>query len=136
MYNVLENDNIRLELTISYNDNYYYRAYDKDHNYIGNCGLRLSETEANYYLGNIEYEIFEPYRGHHYSEECSRLLLNIAHDYDLNSIVITVNPMNKASKRIIDSLGGKLMEVVKVPKKSVLYRQGDRYIARYRVETR
>ncbi len=136
MYNVLENDNIRLELTISYRDNYYYKAYDKSNNYVGNCGLRLSETEANYYLGNIEYEVFEPYRGHHYSVECCKLLLNIAHDYHLDNIVITTNPMNEASKHIINSLDGKFIEVVKVPKKSVLYRQGDRYIERYSIETR
>ena len=135
MYNVLENDKVKLELVLNYKDNYYYKAYDKKNNYIGNCGLRLNKKEDNYYLGNIEYEIFEDYRGHRYSEECCRLLLQIANDYHFDNIIITANPSNDASKNIIYSLGGKFIEVVKVPKESRLYCQGSRYVERYSVKT-
>src|SRR5574344_275744 len=131
-FNILENDILRLELVISVNNSYYYKIY-KDNTYIGNCGIRLSNDKDNYYLGNIEYEIFPQYRGKNYGEQASKLLMNIALYFNINDIYITANPDNLASIKTITNLGGKFIEVVKTPKKSRLYKKGDIFLARYKL---
>ena len=62
----LETDKIKLELTIGSIDKkfFYYKIFDINSNYIGNCGIRLNSDE---YLGNIEYEIFSLYNGNNYA---------------------------------------------------------------------
>lgn|SRR5574344_96955 len=135
-YKVLEDENLRLDLCISVHDDYYYNIFDKDNNYVGNCGIRLSKDPYNFYLGNIEYEIFSPFRGNRYGEKASRLLLLVAQNYHINNICITANSKNFASIKTITSLGGKFIEVVRVPKGTRLYKNGNRLVARYDVDTK
>lgn len=132
-FEVLENKYVRLEMSLHYNDQYYFNAYDKEHNHIGECDLYLTEDKDVYYLGNIGYEIFPQYRGHHYSEECSKLLIDLASKIGVKQVTLTANPENLPSIKIINNLGAKFIEVVKVPKKSRLYKNGDRYLERYMI---
>lgn len=44
------------------------------------------------------------------------------------------NPDNAASRRTIERLGGKLVEIVRVPVNSELYEIGDRESCRFRVD--
>ena len=55
-------------------------------------------------LGNIEYEIFEEYRGHNYSQEACMLLGSIAYDNGVTKLMITANVNNLASIKIIENL--------------------------------
>ena len=134
-FDVLENQNVRLELSLHYKDQYYFNVYDKEHNRIGECNLYLTNDKDVYYLGNIGYEIFSQYQGHHYSEECSKLLIELANNIGVKEVILTANPNNLASLKIINRLGAKFIEVVKVPRKCVLYKQGDRYLERYIINT-
>ena len=68
-------------------------------------------------LGNIEYEIFEEYRGHNYSQEACMLLGSIAYDNGVTKLMITANVNNLASIKIIENLNAKFVKVMKVPKK-------------------
>lgn len=131
---MLENEKLRLELVININNAYYYKVYIKDTmDYIGNCGIRCND---DFYLGNIEYEIFPEYQGKGYASECTKLLMEVARCYHKESVVITANPDNLASIKTINNLGGKFIEVVKVPRKCKLYKNGDRVLARYEVNTK
>jgi predicted acetyltransferase len=128
--------NIYLKLVLSIdlpnkNEKYFYIYKNETDEYIGNCGIRLDNNLDNYYLGNIEYEIFAQYRGNHYSKEACLLLAEEAYSNNLKSLIVTANVKNKSSIKIIESLGAKLINVTKVPKKCVLYRQGDRVLNIY-----
>lgn len=136
-FRLLENDEFRLELTISINNNYYYKAYKKDINeHIGNFGIRLEKNEENYYLGNIEYEVFDEFRGHHYAEKVTKLLTNIAVDKEVDDLYITADPKNLASIKTIEHLGAKFLEVAHVPNYMKLYRRGYKEIAVYNLNVR
>ena len=121
---VLEDDKIRLELSLGlpYSLQFYYLIYDKQNNYIGNCGIRLSDDEQYTYLGNIEYEIFEQYRGNNYAVNASNLLSKVALFYDAKKVTITADPSNLASNKVIQKLGARFIEVRKVPEQSILHR--------------
>ena len=108
----------------------FYFKIKKDNNYIGNCGLRLEDTFDNIYLGNIEYEIFEEYRGNGYAEAATRLLGKLAYDMRVNKLNITARPDNHASIRTIEKLGARFIKVVDVPKKLALYKKSP-YVAIY-----
>ncbi len=47
---------------------------------------------------------------------------------------ITCNPENVASRRTVERLGGRLIDVVPVPRDNSLYSAGDRRKVRYRVD--
>ena len=129
---MLEGKEIRLDLSISINNAYYYHIYRKSDNaHIGNCGLRLDSNETNYILGNIEYEIFEDYRGNNYAYQACLLLGDLASSKDVDKLIITSRPTNIPSIKTIEKLGVKYLEVRKVPKNNILYKQGDRFVNIY-----
>ena len=108
----LETDEIKLELTIGSIDKkfFYYKIFDINSNYIGNCGIRLNSDE---YLGNIEYEIFSLYNG--------------------NNLIITASPTNIPSIKTIEKLGSKFIICKKVPKSHRLYKTSE-YVNIYKWE--
>lgn len=121
---IIESDELKLMLTLGLEKSrrFYYKIHDKDNNYVGNCGIRLLQNSENEILGNIEYEIFEKYRGNNYAEKASKLLTSVALYYNINRLIITANPNNLASNKTIRNLGARFIEVKKVPKNSVLYK--------------
>lgn len=124
--------NVYLKPVLDLNNQKYYHILKKGTNeHIGNCGLRLEQNKENNYLGNIEYEIFEQYRGQYYSKEACLLLADIAYSSNLKSLIVTANIKNNSSIKIIESLGAKFLKVEKVPKKCRLYKQGDRKLKIY-----
>lgn len=120
---ILKDDELRLELSlgIASTKQFYYLIYDKEDNYVGNCGIRLSDDEQYEYLGNIEYEIFKPYRGHDYALKASNLLAAVALFYNVSKITITADPTNLASNKTIQKLGARFIDVRRVPENSLLY---------------
>lgn len=134
--NVIEGNSIYLGETLRIqsaerNEAYYMIFKRETDEMIGFCGIRLREGKDMPYLGNIEYEIYKPFRGQGYAKEASLILGNVAYDWGVQSLTITANVKNKASINVIQSLGAKFIEVVKVPKKCCLYKQGDRLLAVY-----
>ncbi|MBO5096134.1 MAG: GNAT family N-acetyltransferase [Bacilli bacterium] len=121
---VLEDDELRLELSLGlpYSLQFYYFIYDKQNNCVGNCGIRLFDDEKYKYLGNIEYEIFEQYRGNNYASKACNLLSKVALFYNVDKITITAEPSNLASNKTIQKLGARFIEVRKVPKNMSLHK--------------
>lgn len=128
----LETDEIKLELTIGSIDKkfFYYKIFDINSNYIGNCGIRLNSDE---YLGNIEYEIFSLYNGNNYAYKACKLLSAIASCYNINSLIITASPTNIPSIKTIKKLGSKFIIRKSVPKSHRLYKTSE-YVNIYRWE--
>lgn len=82
----------------------------------GGIGLRIGATkEIELYSGNIGYHVYPPARGRHFAERACRLLLPIAKRHGMQTLWITCNPDNIASRRTCERLGAELVEIVAIP---------------------
>jgi len=101
---------------------------------IGRIDLRLGNTEwIEMYLGHIGYRVATKYRGNRYAARATRLLLPLARKNGFDTLWITCNPDNIASRRTCELAGGELIEIVDVPKNSDFYRAGEKQKCRYRI---
>lgn len=82
---------------------------------VGGCNLRLGHSEALYSVGNIGYEIDEPYRGHHYAGKACKLLFELARRQGMDHVIIVCAPSNQPSRKTCEWLGGELLEIVELP---------------------
>jgi predicted acetyltransferase len=100
---------------------------------VGEIELRIGTSEhLCMYAGHIGYEVYRPYRGHHYAARSVLLLLPLARRYDLTPLWITCNPDNYASRRTCELAGFEFVEIVDLPLHTDLYREGERQKCRYR----
>ena len=120
----LHNEQIVLRLTnyevtdaeYGISDGYLFHIY-KRHSLkkIGYISLRLGESPGLYYLGHIGYRIDEPYRGHGFAAQACRLMTPVMQQEGLQSLVITTDTDNWASRRACEKIGCVLESVVPVP---------------------
>jgi len=79
---------------------------------VGRIVFREGNDQQRYYDGHIGYHIEEEYRGHHYGyQACLLLKEKINKDH----VIITCDPANTASKKIIEKLGCELIERKTIP---------------------
>lgn len=102
----------------------------------GTISLRLTDDDQfRLYTGHIGYGVFPPARGHHYAERASRLLFPLAKLHGRDHLWITCNPANIASRRTIERLGGRLVEIIEVPEDNVVRTHGgETHKCRYRID--
>ncbi|MCL2639636.1 MAG: GNAT family N-acetyltransferase [Phycisphaerales bacterium] len=101
----------------------------------GSISLRLGHsTDLDNYLGHIGYHVFPPAQGHHYAQRACQMLLPLARAHGQKTLWITCNPGNLPSRRTIERIGGRLVNIVSLPPDNPLYSQGDRQKCRYRLE--
>ena len=128
----LYDDEIKLVLKYTYIGNASkqlvpgYRFFICDHGgkESGICDLRIGHNGRTYFGGNIGYEIYEPYRGHHYAAKACRLLFELARKHDLGYVLITCNPANIASRKTCERLGCQFLGEVDLPADHELRRDG------------
>ena len=72
---------------------------------IGQISYRDGERRCIYYFGNIGYHIDAPYRGHHFARRACSLLADEIRRGGKNSVVITCDPDNEASRKTCIGLG-------------------------------
>jgi len=97
--------------------------------------LRLAETEELVmYGGQIGYGVDEPFRGRRYAARAVILLLPLARANGMETLWITCDPENVASRRSIEIAGGEFVEIVDIPEYSPMYAQGRRLSCRYRFD--
>lgn len=101
---------------------------------VGLCDLRIGHNENLYYGGNIGYEVFSEYRGHHYAGKACKLLFNLAKKHDLNYVIITCNPDNTASARTCEYISGKLLEIAELPPGNDMRKKGETHKRIYKFE--
>jgi tagatose 1,6-diphosphate aldolase len=102
---------------------------------IGSIELRIGNTERILmYLGHIGYGVSPPHRGHRYAARACRLLLPLARSHGFESLWITCNPDNLASRRTCEILGAKLVEIVELPRDTSIYAGFERQKCRYRLD--
>ncbi len=83
---------------------------------IGQISLRMGESAGIYYFGHIGYHIDPPYRGHHYAACACTLLSGMIRSAGKESVVITTDVDNAASRKTCLRLGCQQERIVDVPK--------------------
>lgn len=85
----------------------------------------IGHNDKLYYGGNIGYSVDAEYRGHHYAGKACLLLFELAKKHNLKYVIITCNPNNYASRKTCQYAGGKLIEVVELPKNNDMRDKGE-----------
>ena len=102
---------------------------------LGGINLRCSSIpHIERYAGHIGFSVHEQHRGHRYAARSVLLLLLVAKQLKFESIWITCDPENIASRLSLELAGAKLIEVVDVPADCVINRSGHPRKRRYRID--
>jgi tagatose 1,6-diphosphate aldolase len=107
----------------------------RDDEELGNIELRVGNTERLVrYGGHIGYGVYPEHRGNHYAARACRLLLPLARSHGMQTLWITCNPDNSASRKTCELAGARFVEIVDLPEDSDMYREGERQKCRYRLD--
>jgi tagatose 1,6-diphosphate aldolase len=102
---------------------------------IGKIDLRVGNTpHILNYGGHIGYEVTPAQRGHHYAARSVRLLLPLARSHGLDTLWITCNPDNWASRRTCELAGFVFVEIVDLPEHSEMSEEDAQQKCRYRLK--
>lgn len=114
-----------------------YRFLMRVQGEIRPAGAIVLRAETNdriaLYRGHIGYEVYPPYRGHHYAMRACKLLLPLAKQHGLDPLWITCNPDNLPSRRTCELLGAEMVEIVDLPRDEEMFLMGERLKCRYRL---
>ena len=101
----------------------------------GHIQLRIGDTEfLDCYAGYIGYTVAPAHRGHRFAARSVALLLPFARERGFETIWITADPRNTASRRSLELAGAQLIEIVDLPTDCEMYALGDRQRCRYRID--
>lgn len=96
---------------------------------IGEINLRVGyHIPRLYHGGQIGYGIDEAYRGRGYAGRACRLLIPVMRYHGMETVFITNNTDNLASRRVCEKLGAKFLRVSRVPEWHDMYERGARYV--------
>jgi tagatose 1,6-diphosphate aldolase len=102
---------------------------------IGRIDLRIGNTNhLVMYGGHIGYHVAPEHRGRHYAARACKLLVPLARSHGLETIWITCNPDNLASRRTCELAGAQFVEIVDLPEDTDMYKEGERQKCRYRLD--
>ena len=113
---------------------YYFQICLPDGTGVGRCDLRIGHNDKTYIGGNIGYGIDAPYRGHHYAARACELLFRQARKHQMDHVIITCDPMNRASRRTCELAGGKYLETAPIPEDNEMYAEGKRQVMVWRFD--
>lgn len=101
----------------------------------GSIDLRIGNMPSLVlYGGHIGYSVVPAYRGRHFAARAVQLLFGLARKHELETLWITCNPDNAASRRTCEIAGGELVEIVNLPEDNDMYLEGERQKCRYRFD--
>jgi tagatose 1,6-diphosphate aldolase len=102
---------------------------------LGVINLRCSSIpHIERYAGHIGFAVHEPHRGHRYAARSVTLLIAVSKQLKLESLYLTCDPENIASRRSVELAGAKFLEIVDVPADCVIHNTGHRRKCRYRID--
>ncbi len=111
---------------------YHFRIATTEGSDVGHINFRVGDTEhIRLCAGHIGFEVAEPFRGHRYALQACRALAPFVRSI-YETVIITCNPDNVASRRTIERLGSIFMDEVPVPPHDPQYQRGSRAKRRYR----
>ncbi len=113
---------------------YYFNICLTDGTKVGYCDLRIGHNDKTYIGGNIGYGIDEAYRGHHYAARACALLFRQARKHQMDYVIITCDPANRASARTCELAGGRYLETALIPEDNEMYAEGKRQVMIWRFD--
>lgn len=115
---------------------YYFRMiHAETGEELGGINLRCSSIpHIERYAGHIGFAVHEPHRGHRYAARSVALLISVAKRLKFESLWITCDPENIASRRSLEIAGAKFVEIVDVPADCVISKAGHPRKCRYRID--
>ena len=95
--------------------------------FVGRCEFRNETGRDLRFYGNIGYVIYPPYRGKNLAYQATLALFDILaiKKPDVHEVILTCNPDNIASQKIIRRLSGTYVETVNVDTDHELYHMGE-----------
>ena len=100
---------------------------------LGKIDLRLGFSDGLYYGGHIGYTVNSEYQNMGIATIACKIVLQIAKAHGFKKIIITNNHSNRASARVCEKSGARLIRVAKLPEWHNLYKEGERYENIYEV---
>jgi predicted acetyltransferase len=95
---------------------YSFRMQDAGGDCLGRIRLRIGWNEdVIRYAGQVGYAVEPAHRGRHYAERACRLIIPVAQRHGMNSLWITCQPDNTASRRTLERLGAGYVGILDVP---------------------
>ena len=110
---------------------YHFRVLEHTKTSVGHINFRVGGTRHILQCaGHVGFEIMQAFRGHSYSYyACRALAPFIGRHY--RTVIITADPANTASQRIIQKLGASFINQIVVPDNDPAYSGGARHKLRY-----
>jgi tagatose 1,6-diphosphate aldolase len=114
---------------------YYFRMLPAtSREELGSINLRPSSIpHVVLYAGHIGYGVLTDHRGHRYASRAVRLLIPLAKQFGLDTLWITCDPENVASRRSCELAGAEFVEIVDVPAHCIIHWNGHPQKCRYRL---
>ena len=110
---------------------YHFRVLLPDGTDAGHLNVRVGDTEhVLLCAGHIGFAIHEPHRGHGYAFQACRAVAPFVRSF-YESVTITCDPDNAASRRTIERLGAQFLDEVPVPPGDPHYARGSRSKRQY-----
>ena len=94
---------------------YHFKILNEKETIVGHINFRVGDTRhVTLCAGHVGFEVLPNFRGNSYSySACLALAPFIRRHYE--RIVLTADPANKASKRIIEKLGTSFIDEIGIP---------------------
>lgn len=110
---------------------FHFRIHAADGADIGHINFRVGDTEhVRVCAGHIGFEVVESFRGHGYALQACRAIAPFVRSVS-NTVTITCDPDNLASRCTIERLGALFVDEVAVPAHDPHYQRGSRTKRRY-----
>jgi predicted acetyltransferase len=107
---------------------------DSDREELGSINFRPSSIpHVQLYAGHIGYGVLPEHRGHRYASRAVRLLIPLAKQFGLDTLWITCDPENTASRCSCELAGAEFVEIVEIPADCIIHRNGHPRKCRYRL---
>ena len=101
---------------------------------FGEISLRLGFTDGLYYGGHIGYSVNEEYRNMGVATVALGIILELVKAHGFKKIIITSNYTNKASRRVCEKTGARLIRTARLPEWHDLYIMGQRFECIYELD--
>lgn len=113
---------------------YHFKITKEDGTEVGHINFKVGDTNhIRQCVGHIGYEIFPEFRGNSFSYfACNAIRPFIRTFYD--KVILTCDPENASSLKIIEKLNGKFLNEIMVPKYDPSYKSGSKLKRRYEWE--
>ena len=110
---------------------YHFAVVNEDGSVVGHINFRVGDTRhVNMCAGHIGYGTDEKYRGHSYSyHACCALAPFVRRHYE--RVILTTDPDNEPSLRVIEKLGARFLDKIEVPIDDPAYAGGARVKKRF-----